>query len=99
MSEALSEETGEQQLYKWSMDMLNTMKEEKNIDPNVDFFSATVYYPMGIKPDLYTCIFAMSRVSGWTGHFIEQAANNRLIRPRALYVGDKNKEWIPIEDR
>ena len=99
MSEALSEETGEQQLYKWSMDMLNTMKEVKNIDPNVDFFSATVYYSMGIKPDLYTCIFAMSRVSGWTGHFIEQAANNRLIRPRALYVGDKNKEWIPIEDR
>jgi citrate synthase len=99
MAEALSEETGEQQLYKWSMDMLNTMKEEKNIDPNVDFFSATVYYSMGIKPDLYTCIFAMSRISGWTGHYIEQAANNRLIRPRALYVAEKNKEWVPIEDR
>ncbi len=99
MAEALSEETGEQQLYKWSMDMLNTMKEEKNIDPNVDFFSATVYYSMGIKPDLYTCIFAMSRVSGWTGHYIEQAANNRLIRPRALYVGEKNLDWVPIEDR
>ncbi|HAW82359.1 MAG TPA: citrate synthase, partial [Balneola sp.] len=93
MAKALSEETGHEELYRWSMDMLNTMKEEKNIDPNVDFFSATVYYSIGIEPDLYTCIFTMSRVSGWTGHVMEQAANNRLIRPRALYVGEKNLEW------
>lgn len=99
MSEDLSEETGHQQLYEWSMDMLNTMKSEKNIDPNVDFFSATVYYSIGIQPDLYTCIFTMSRISGWTGHFMEQAANNRLIRPRALYVGEKNLDWVPVEDR
>ncbi|MEX0609316.1 MAG: citrate/2-methylcitrate synthase [Balneolaceae bacterium] len=99
MSEDLSEETGHQQLYKWSMDMLNTMKEEKNIDPNVDFFSATVYYSIGIQPDLYTCIFTMSRISGWAGHFVEQAANNRLIRPRALYVGKKNLDWTPTENR
>lgn len=99
MSEDLSEETGHQQLYKWSMDMLNTMKSEKNIDPNVDFFSATVYYSIGIQPDLYTCIFTMSRISGWTGHFMEQAANNRLIRPRALYVGEKNLDWVPVEER
>lgn len=99
MSEQLAEETGHKDFYKWSMDMLNTMKSEKNIDPNVDFFSATVYYSIGIKPDLYTCIFAMSRISGWTGHIIEQAANNRLIRPRALYVGEKNLPWVPLEDR
>lgn len=99
MAKALSEETGHEKLYKWSMDMLNTMKEEKNIDPNVDFFSATVYYSIGIQPDLYTCIFTMSRVSGWTGHIMEQAANNRLIRPRALYVGEKNLDWTPIENR
>jgi len=99
MSKALSEETGHEELYTWSMDMLNTMKSEKNIDPNVDFFSATVYYSMGINPDLYTAIFAMSRVSGWTGHYIEQSKNNRLVRPRALYVGEKNKEWTAIEDR
>lgn len=99
MSQALSEETGHEELYEWSMDMLNTMKEEKNIDPNVDFFSATVYYSMGINPDLYTAIFAMSRVSGWTGHFMEQAANNRLIRPRALYVGEKSLPWVPVEKR
>ncbi len=99
MAKALSEETGHEELYRWSMDMLNTMKEEKSIDPNVDFFSATVYYSIGIEPDLYTCIFTMSRVSGWTGHVMEQAANNRLIRPRALYVGEKNLEWTPLESR
>lgn len=99
MAKALSEETGHEELYEWSMDMLNTMKSEKNIDPNVDFFSATVYYSIGIQPDLYTCIFTMSRISGWTGHFMEQAANNRLIRPRALYVGEKNLPWVPVEER
>ena len=99
MAKALSEETGHEELYRWSMDMLNTMKSEKNIDPNVDFFSATVYFSIGIQPDLYTCIFTMSRISGWTGHFMEQAANNRLIRPRALYVGEKNLDWIPVEKR
>ena len=99
MSKALSEETGHEYLYNWSEAMVKTMKEEKNIDPNVDFFSATVYYSIGIQPDLYTCIFAMSRVSGWTAHFFEQKANNRLIRPRALYVGEKNLEWTPVENR
>ncbi|MEQ9308522.1 MAG: citrate/2-methylcitrate synthase [Balneolaceae bacterium] len=99
MAKALSEETGHEELYRWSMDMLNTMKTEKNIDPNVDFFSATVYYSIGIQPDLFTCIFTMSRVSGWTGHFMEQAAHNRLIRPRALYVGEKNLDWTPVEER
>lgn len=99
MAKALAEETGHEELYTWSVDMMNTMKSEKNIDPNVDFFSATVYYSIGIQPDLFTCIFTMSRISGWTGHFMEQAANNRLIRPRALYVGEKNLDWTPIESR
>jgi citrate synthase len=99
MSKELSEETGHEYLYEWSEAMVKTMKEEKNIDPNVDFFSASVYYSIGIQPDLYTCIFTMSRISGWTAHFFEQKANNRLIRPRALYVGEKNLEWVPVEDR
>lgn len=99
MSKKLSEETGHTELYNWSEAILKTMKDEKNIDPNVDFFSATVYYSMGIKPDLYTCIFAMSRVSGWTGHYIEQAENNRLVRPRAHYIGEKDLEWVPVENR
>jgi len=99
LAKALAEETGYTQLYDWSMTMLETMKEEKDIDPNVDFFSATVYYSIGIKPDIFTSIFTMSRVSGWTGHFMEQADNNRLIRPRALYTGKKNLEWTPVEER
>jgi len=99
MSKELSEETGHEYLYEWSEAMVKTMKEEKNIDPNVDFFSASVYYSIGIQPDLYTCIFTMSRISGWTAHFFEQKSNNRLIRPRALYVGEKNLDWVPVEDR
>jgi len=99
MSKDLSKETGHEKLYEWSEAILKTMKEEKDIDPNVDFFSATVYYSIGIMPDLYTCIFSMSRVSGWTGHYIEQAKNNRLIRPRAHYVGEKNLPWTPVENR
>ncbi|MEX2601220.1 MAG: citrate/2-methylcitrate synthase, partial [Balneolaceae bacterium] len=91
--------TGHTTLYEWSEAILKTMKDEKNIDPNVDFFSATVYYSIGISPDLYTCIFSMSRVSGWTAHYLEQDANNRLVRPRALYTGEKNLEWTPAENR
>lgn len=99
MSKDLSEETGHVELYNWSEAILKTMMDDKGLDPNVDFFSATVYYSMGIKPDLYTCIFAMSRVSGWTGHYIEQAENNRLVRPRALYVAEKDLEWTPVDER
>jgi citrate synthase len=99
LAKGLSEETGQEDLYEWSTAILETIKSEKNIDPNVDFFSATVYYSMGIMPDLYTPIFAMSRISGWTGHFMEQAANNRLIRPRALYVGEKNLPWVTADKR
>ncbi len=99
MAEDLSKETGHENLYEWSQTIVQTMHEEKDIDPNVDFYSATVYYSMGIPIDMFTCIFAMSRVAGWTGHYIEQAENNRLIRPRALYMGEKNKAWTSIEER
>ncbi len=99
MSKELAQETDTMYLYNWSEKIQEVMKQEKGIDPNVDFFSATVYYSMGIQPDLFTCIFAMSRVTGWTAHFLEQADNNRLIRPRQLYMGDRNLPWTPIEER
>jgi citrate synthase len=99
MARDLAKEVDMTYLYEWSETILKIMKEEKNIDPNVDFFSATVYYSMGIMPDLYTAIFAMARISGWTAHYIEQMGNNRLIRPRQLYMGEKNLEWVPIEQR
>ena len=97
MARDLAKEVDMQYLYEWSETILKIMKEEKNIDPNVDFFSATVYYSMGIMPDLYTAIFAMARISGWSAHYIEQMGNNRLIRPRQLYMGAK--EWVPEEKR
>lgn len=75
------------------------MKREKNLDPNVDFYSAPVYYTLGIPMDLFTTIFAMARMVGWTAHLMEQYANNRLIRPRAAYVGPMNVEYTPIEQR
>lgn len=99
MARDLAKEVEMEYLYEWSETILKVMKEEKNIDPNVDFFSATVYYSMGIMPDLYTCIFAMARISGWTAHYIEQMENNRLIRPRQLYMGEKNLPWVPVEKR
>ena len=61
---------------------------QKGLLPNVDFYSASVYYSMGIPLDLYTPIFAFSRTSGWLAHILEQYANNRIYRPRALYIGD-----------
>ncbi len=99
MAEDLASEVGMEYLYEWSEAIVKVMKEEKNIDPNVDFFSATVYYSMGIEPDLYTTIFAMARVSGWTAHYLEQLGNNRLIRPRLLYLGESDLEYPPISER
>ncbi|MFB6136352.1 MAG: citrate synthase [Halobacteriaceae archaeon] len=72
---------------------------EKGLAPNVDFYSGTVYYQLGIPLDLYTPIFAMSRVGGWVGHVLEYQADNRLIRPRAKYVGPHDAEFAPVEDR
>ncbi len=67
------------------------MKEKKGLEPNVDFYSASLYYVMGIPTDIYTPIFAMSRMAGWTAHVLEQKANNMLIRPKSLYTGDEGK--------
>jgi citrate synthase len=99
LAKALSEEVHKEYLYNWSETMVTIMKTEKNIDPNVDFFSATVYYSMGIMPDIFTCIFAMARVTGWTAHFLEQMENNRLVRPRQLYIGPKGLKYVPVDQR
>jgi citrate synthase len=65
----------------------------------VDFYSATVYTQLGIPRDLFTPIFAVSRISGWTAHVLEQYENNRLIRPRAHYTGPMDAHWVPFEKR
>ena len=74
-------------------------KADKGIFPNVDFYSATTYHCLGIKTDLFTCMFALSRMSGWTGHCIEQLKDNRLIRPQAMYTGPHAAAYTPIAQR
>ncbi len=75
------------------------VRNEKDLYPNVDFYSAPVYHMLGIPTDLFTPIFAVSRVAGWTAHLLEQYADNRLIRPRAEYVGPMEARWVPLPDR
>jgi citrate synthase len=86
-SKRLGEQAGEPQWYQMSERIEAVVKAEKTINANVDFYSASVFYALGIPIDLYTPIFAVSRISGWTAHILEQYANNRLIRPRTEYIG------------
>jgi citrate synthase len=72
---------------------------ERNLYPNVDFYGAGLLWALGIDTDLFTPVFAMARVVGWTGHLLEQYAENRLIRPRSEYVGPTDLKWVPIEQR
>ncbi|GAB5533950.1 MAG: citrate synthase [Rubricoccaceae bacterium] len=99
MLEGLSDEKGERKWMEMSDTIRDTVKREKGLDANVDFYSASVYYLLGIETDLYTPIFAISRMTGWTAHLLEQWEANRLIRPRAEYVGPKGKTVQPIADR
>jgi len=100
LSEELGKRTGHVKLYQLSKRMEETVKEIKGLNPNVDFYSASAYYSLGIPIDIYTPIFAVSRMSGWTAHVLEQYRNNRLIRPRAEYKGNPDGQtWIPIADR
>ncbi|MFB6249509.1 MAG: citrate synthase [Salinibacter sp.] len=99
MVKGLSKKEGDMKWYEYSMAILETMRDKKGIDPNVDFFSASTYYQLGIDPDLFTPIFALSRTAGWTAHLFEQWADNRLIRPRAEYVGKRDRTFVPIDQR
>lgn len=97
-SQEMAERTG-QKWYEMSRKVEETIMREKGLFPNVDFFSASTFYMMGIPLDLYTPIFAVSRISGWTGHILEQYANNKLIRPRAEYIGPRDVPYVPIDER
>ena len=99
MSEDLGKRTGDSRWYEISRVIEEYMKEHKGLNSNVDFYSASVYYMMGFPIDLDTPVFACSRISGWTAHVLEQYSNNRLIRPRAEYVGPKVTEYVPIDQR
>jgi citrate synthase len=99
MSEELGKRTGEPKWFEMSSKIEQMAKEEKGLYCNVDFYSASVYYMLGLPVDLFTPIFAVSRVSGWTAHILEQYANNRLIRPRAEYIGPNKSAYVPIDQR
>ncbi|WP_071393954.1 citrate synthase [Bacillus tuaregi] len=99
MSKQLAGVTGEEKWYYMSLAIEKIVTEEKGLLPNVDFYSASVYHSLGIQHDLFTPIFAVSRVSGWIAHILEQYENNRLIRPRAEYTGLKNQLFLPIHER
>ena len=100
MSRDLGMRAGSTAWFDMSQRIEALVKNEKKLNPNVDFYSASVYYALGIPIDLYTPIFAVSRMSGWTAHVLEQYANNRLIRPRADYVGPVDPQrFLPTEQR
>jgi citrate synthase len=100
LSKELGKRTGHENLYGLSSRMEQTVKEAKGLLPNVDFYSASAYYSLGIPIDIYTPIFAVSRMAGWTAHTLEQYRNNRLIRPRAEYKGKPDGQaWVAIEAR
>jgi citrate synthase len=100
MSLELGKRAGKTGWFDMSQRIEALVKSEKKLNPNVDFYSASVYYSLGIPLDLYTPIFAVSRMSGWTAHILEQYANNRLIRPRAEYIGPSYPQrFVPLEQR
>ena len=98
-SKEMGERKGDTKWYDMTAKLEEVMKREKGLLPNVDAYSASTYYMMGIPLDLYTPIFAISRISGWTAHILEQYADNKLIRPRAEYVGPRNVPYVPIDER
>lgn len=99
MSKSLTAQKGQQALYEMSVKIDEMVSKEKGLLPNVDFYSASTYHSLGIARNLFTPIFAVSRTSGWTAHIMEQYSNNRLIRPRAEYVGSQLRNYVPIEQR
>jgi len=98
-SQKMAEKKGESKWFAMSQRIEQLMHEKKGMFPNVDFYSASTYYLMGIALDMFTPIFAVSRISGWTGHILEQYANNKLIRPRAEYIGARDLKYVPVNER
>jgi citrate synthase len=99
MSQELAELTGRRTYFDMSRTMEEVVFEEKGLYANVDFFAATVYHQLEIPIDLFTPLFAISRMSGWTSHVLEQQLDNRLIRPDSEYIGERDQKWVPIEER
>ncbi|HEY1262659.1 MAG TPA: citrate synthase [Terriglobales bacterium] len=100
MSRDLGQSSGEPKWFEISRKIEEFVKKEKKLNANVDFYSASTYHTLGIDVDLFTPVFAVSRISGWTAHVIEQLSDNRLIRPRADYIGPNYPQhWVPMGER
>ena len=99
MTELVCKENGNMEIYRTAEEIEKQVRNRKAIITNVDFYSAPLLYELGIPTDLFTPLFAMSRVAGWTAHVLEQYKNNRLIRPRARYIGQIDRTFTPIEHR
>jgi citrate synthase len=99
MAERLGKHLGDTHWYEISARIQETVMEERGLFPNVDFYTASVYSVLAIPPDLYTCLFAVARMAGWTAHIREQYADNRLIRPDSEYVGPPPRGYQPLERR
>lgn len=99
MAQILSAKLGEPKWIQMSERIAELMLTKKNLHANVDFYSATVYYSLGIPTDLFTPIFAIARTSGWTAHVLEQLADNRLIRPQSVYTGPVGLKVLPVDQR
>ncbi len=99
ISKEVGERTGNTRWHEMSRKIEEIMKQEKHLYPNVDFYSASTYYELGIPIDLFTPIFAVSRISGWAAHILEQYAHNRLIRPLSEYTGPLDLRYAPIDER
>ncbi len=98
-SKRLSEAAGDERLYAVSERIEQVMWDRKKLFPNVDFYSASTYHFLGIPTELFTSIFACSRIAGWSAHVLEQRSNNKLISPNAEYTGPEAKVWVPLEAR
>ena len=99
LSGRLGKEKGDTKWYDMSIEMERLIVESIGKNCNVDFYSASLQHYMGIPGDLFTCIFAASRISGWCAHILEQLADNKIIRPSANYIGYKQREYVPMEKR
>jgi len=99
MSRQLGEANGDRRWYDLSERLEAVVRAQKGLNANVDFYSASVYHYLGIPTDLFTPVFAVSRIAGWTAHVLEQLGNNRLIRPESEYTGPRDVEYVPLDRR
>ena len=99
LSQRIGARKGDTRWFEISAEIERVVAEEKGLQPNVDFYAASVYRLLGIPTDLMTPVFALARMAGWTAHVREQYSDNRLIRPESEYIGPRNQVWVPIHER